>query len=214
MTRALNEVDATTKKAARGAGYSWGMAEEAGKATSWLCAHGLDGCGALSALLARTDGKALADLAPAQLSGEWRAASKLMCPILAGATLSDCAYRLNAGDIGLANVAEPLIILAFAASAARQVSTSITVKWDGLTAITDGNGISVSASRDALRAPLADRVVIHAGGDLGSPQPRQSRTTPHAAAWKRLAHLAHRTYAPATEESRLKGAGSGLIDAD
>ena len=33
MNLSLNEVDAMAKKAARGAGYSWGLAEEAGKAT-------------------------------------------------------------------------------------------------------------------------------------------------------------------------------------
>ena len=214
MTRSLNEVEATAKKAARGAGYSWGMAEEAGKATSWLCARGLDGCKAMSALLAQTDGIALAELAPAQISGEWRAKSKLMCPILAGSVVSDCAYRLKTEEIILGPVAEPLLVLAFVAGAARQVSTTLTAIWYGVTAVTDGDAISVSASGNTLHAPMADRVVIRAGGDLGSTQPRQSRATPDAAAWTRLEHLAHRTYAPATEESRLKGAGSGLIDID
>ncbi|NND22495.1 MAG: DUF3726 domain-containing protein, partial [Silicimonas sp.] len=42
MSYSLNEVEATAKKAARGAGYPWGLAEEAAKATRWLCAHDID----------------------------------------------------------------------------------------------------------------------------------------------------------------------------
>ena len=33
MSLSLNEVESTAKKAARGAGYPWGLAEEAAKAT-------------------------------------------------------------------------------------------------------------------------------------------------------------------------------------
>lgn len=56
MVLSLNEVQVTAKKAARGAGYPWGIAEEAGQAARWLCSHGLDGCAALAGVLARFDG--------------------------------------------------------------------------------------------------------------------------------------------------------------
>ena len=36
MNVSMNEVESMAKTAARGAGYSWGLAEEAGKATRWL----------------------------------------------------------------------------------------------------------------------------------------------------------------------------------
>lgn len=32
--------------------------------------------------------------------------------------------------------------------------------------------------------------------------------------WSRLMQFAHRTYVPATERSRLEGAGAGMIDND
>ena len=47
MNYSLNAVESTAKRAARGAGYPWGLAEEAGKATRWLSHQGLEGCGAL-----------------------------------------------------------------------------------------------------------------------------------------------------------------------
>ncbi|MEL7259121.1 MAG: DUF3726 domain-containing protein, partial [Pseudomonadota bacterium] len=43
MSWSLNEVESLARKAARGAGYSWGLAEEAGKATRWTCAAGWPG---------------------------------------------------------------------------------------------------------------------------------------------------------------------------
>ena len=36
MTYSLYEIEVTGKRAARGSGFSWGLAEEAGKATRWL----------------------------------------------------------------------------------------------------------------------------------------------------------------------------------
>ena len=43
MSLSLNEVESLAKKAARGTGYPWGLAEEAAKASRWLAARGVDG---------------------------------------------------------------------------------------------------------------------------------------------------------------------------
>ena len=44
MTWSLNELEAEVKKAIKGAGLSWGLAEEGSKAVRWLAAHGADRC--------------------------------------------------------------------------------------------------------------------------------------------------------------------------
>jgi hypothetical protein len=207
----LNEVEATAKKAARGAGYSWGMAEEAAKTTRWLCAHGLDGCASLAALLGKTDGAVLADMAPKSLTDEWHASSGMLCPVMTGAALSDCATRLRQTDIHLANITEPVLILPFVVAAARQLGTTITVAWDGLSATTDGTDISWKGDED-LTAATTVRVTIRIGGTLDRSAPHHTRAAPDAAVWNRLHQLAGRTYAPATEESRLLGAGVGVSD--
>ena len=41
MYMSLNEIDVSVKRAARGVGMSWGLAEEAGKAARWLAARRL-----------------------------------------------------------------------------------------------------------------------------------------------------------------------------
>lgn len=213
MRVSLNEVEAAAKKAARGAGYSWGMAEEAAKATRWLCANGFDGCGSLAALLRRSDNAELTEMATTTLTSEWRAASGALCPILVGAALSDNAKRLEQTEIRMVNVVEPMLVLPFAALAARQLGTTITVTWAGLRATTDGLNVGWSSDHDPI-ASTTNRVAISIGGTLGWTKPHQTRAAPQVAVWGWLQQLAARTYAPATEQSRVLGAGVGTSDSD
>ena len=84
MNWSLNELDAMARKAARGAGYSWGLAEEAGRATRWLAAAGLPGPMCLAQLLAAVDGADFNDFTPAVLAGRCTADSGALCPRLCG----------------------------------------------------------------------------------------------------------------------------------
>ena len=209
MSFALNEVEVTAKKAARGGAYSWGLAEEAAKATRWLCSHGLDGCAALTGLLRRTD--RAEGMAPASLDGDWQAPSGQICALIAGAALSDCAHRLPQGEIRMLNVVSPQMLLPFAAAAARQLGQPVTLSWDGVSVTTDGTGL---AKADIPPTDLAETVIVRTGGDMGKVVDQCTRSTPDPKDWAYLNELAGRTYAPATEESRRKGAGAGLSDND
>ena len=60
----LGEAEALLRKAARGAGRSWGMAEECGRTIRWLESYGLAAMGLAADLLAQTDGMADTALAP------------------------------------------------------------------------------------------------------------------------------------------------------
>jgi len=209
MSYALNEVEVTAKKATRGAAYSWGLAEEAAKATRWLCAQGLDGCARLTGLLRKTDRAAA--MAPVSLDDDWQAPSGQICALIAGAALSDCAHRLARGEIRMLNVVAPQMLLPFAAAAARQLNQPVTLSWGDISVTTDGSGL---AATDVPATDLAEIVTIRMGGDMGQAVAQCTRSTPDPADWAYLNTLAGRTYAPATEESRLKGAGAGLSDND
>jgi hypothetical protein len=52
----LTEIETHCRKAARGAGYHWGEAEELGKAVRWLCANGINGAEQCLKLLKAVDG--------------------------------------------------------------------------------------------------------------------------------------------------------------
>ncbi|MEM6666497.1 MAG: DUF3726 domain-containing protein [Pseudomonadota bacterium] len=217
MDVSLNEVEAMAKKAARGAGYPWGLAEEAARATRWLCAHDLEGCAALADLLDRIDGANLADAAPhltntgAHLTDTgWIANGDWLCPIQTGAAMADRAVDITSQPFRLGPVAAPLLLLPFAGLVVQASDGTVTVSWDGATATTDGADVTFEGSQ----TPHCNGAVVKRGGTLATPLPRRARAAPSSHIWQRLNNYAHRTYAPATEESRQRGAGSGGSDTD
>ncbi|MFY2825336.1 DUF3726 domain-containing protein [Ruegeria sp. MALMAid1280] len=209
MSFSLNEMEATAKRATRGAGYSWGQAEEASKAARWLCAQGMDGAGALARLLTLGLASDLAAHRPRQVDGPWQGDGDL-CPLSAGPLLSDCAHLLKTGPVELQAVVSPALLLPFAANAARVLKSCISIEIDGVRAVTDGDHL---AAPDIL--PItARRVTVSQGVAPDVPRNRHTRAQPTLDDWAVLNRFAHRTYAPATEESRLLGAGAGLSDND
>lgn len=174
----LGEVEALCKKAARGAGLPWGLAEEAGFAARWLSAHGFDGAGLV-----------LTDL---EMGGS---------TLKLGVALADAP---EAALIPSATV--PPILAPFAAQIAHQRPCILTLP-DGCFSF-DADG---AVSHDAKSGTLAFAFGAARGGQVLQ---RRTRATVTEATLERLTDFAARTYAPATEASRLAGAGAGLSDND
>lgn len=211
MSWSLNEVEATVRKAARGAGYSWGMAEEAGRAVRWLCAHSVDGCGAFLRALMYFEKDAGRPPPTPHVSGDtWSATEGPLCPLILGVALSDRAMLMEGRPQHLKSVLEPLMLLPFAAHVARVTGTLMQVRSDVGVAVTDGvrlglEGTPCSAPTDIIFQPVSNATLdMHAA----------SRAAPEPDVWVMLNRVAARTYAPATEASRLKGAGAGTSDND
>ncbi|WP_170468703.1 DUF3726 domain-containing protein [Ruegeria arenilitoris] len=209
MNLSLNEIEATAKRATRGAGYSWGQAEEAGKATRWLCAQGLDGVETLARLLALGFANDPASHRPQDLDELWHAEGDL-CPLSVGPLLSDTAQFLDTGSIQMQRVAAPALLLPFASNAARIQKCALQIEFDDMKAVTDGTRLSSPGSFPEK----AQGVTISKATTQSLPREQQTRAHPNSDDWAVLNQFAHRTYAPATEESRLLGAGSGLSDND
>ncbi len=210
MTLSLNEVEATAKKAARGAGYSWGLAEEAGKAARWLCARDLDGCKALAGLLQEFHGAPQAHWTPMPDRSPWQAQAERLCPLITGATISDRAHDLHDGSFVVSFVIEPALLLPFAASCALQLKAGISVKLPEASAVIEGDALEINGAFPSS----TEAVTISIGGSVSSPSALHHRATPLPQSWQILNRFAERTYAPATEASRLSGAGAGLSDND
>ncbi len=211
MMYSLNEIEAHARKAARGGGYDWGVAEEAGKAVRWLVSHGLNGAAALATHLSvmAHDGP------PQALDGVWTSATGALCPLTAGVTLNDCADRLNAmHEQAMRDVTQPLLVVPFAAWAALHIKAPLTVVWDSVRATTNGYDLHIQGSEDDLNTPQTSALqCVIAQGDhaLVAPALRGAFSTE---VWDKLNTFAQRTYAPATEASRLLGAGAGVTDND
>lgn len=192
MILSLTELESLSKRAARGAGFSWGMAEEAGKATRWLAMHGLPSAHVLAQLLqARAAG--LTD----------------QCPLTLGAQIAD-----SNTTTAQVEVRQPLLILPFIAAVAQQSKTTIGITAPGIAAsvtfvgnlfVTDENPIADTAPQTVSIAPATPS---------GQPYTPQSRTTVSARDFAILQEFEMQTFAPATEASRLAGAGAGVSDND
>ncbi|MEJ6398977.1 DUF3726 domain-containing protein [Yoonia sp. 208BN28-4] len=214
MTHSLNEIDALAKRAARGAGLSWGMAEEAGRAVRWLAAHDLDGITALADVLQTNDGRPTADTAPIVTTGAWTSQSGQMCPLAAGAAMADLADAFPPErGYDLAGVQHPILIVPFAAMVARHRQHAIKVAYDTVRLVTDGVGLAIM-DENGRRDVYEGHVKITFTDTPHSYDPPRQRGRVAADGWARLNTFAQRTYAPATEESRRLGAGAGLADND
>ena len=216
MTFSLNEIEAMGKRAARGAGLPWGLAEEAGKAARWLTARGLPGPEQLAEILTRNDGKSYDELAPVSAAGVWHAPSGRLCPLAAGAALCDRAAEIAAGqEIEFGPTAQPLLLAPYAAGAAKLTGAAVNLSWAGAVMVFTPDGVSIDGERAALTARSADSVRCRRAEnvEVASPSGAAGRIV-DAETWSRLNAFAQRTFAPATEASRLVGAGAGLVDND
>lgn len=215
MNHSLNEIEAMAKRAARGAGFSWGMAEEAAKGSRWLVGFGLPGPEMLAALLDLNDRIPMAEVTPGSLSGTWSGSAGRLCPVIAGATMSDCAERLLAGeDIVMEEVTHPLLVVPFAGGAALHLGAPVAVEWDGIRLTTDGDALCIQGARERLAAKRTATLRCTSQATLTAPITPVFRGQIDTECWERLSAFAHRIYAPATKESRLRGAGAGLSDND
>lgn len=204
MSYSLNETEALCRKATRGAGYSWGEADEAGRAARWLHMQGLPGAASLANAL-ETPGAEVALDETGGISG-----AGPLCAIKAGIALADHLHLITTTtSLRLTAVNEPLLLLGFAGCASFTAPEAIEVVTEQAKAVvfrdamalSQGFGPSSPITLTLAQAPL----------DLLD---RRSRAMIPDDIYTRLNSFAQRTYAPATAASRIAGAGAGLSDND
>ncbi len=216
MIWSLNEIEATCRKAARGAGFSWGLAEEAGKAARWLTEQGHPGANLIARLLIRHDGIAMSQLAPVRTEGVWAAPGGMLCPIIAGTALSDrAALVVNVGELTIGQIAVPLVLCYFARALLGPDIQSVNLSWDRAQATVTEIGLHVTGAPAAVHAESTQTVSIKANLAAFAMQiPPPSDRSVSAKTVVQLQAFAQRTYAPATDLSRSAGAGAGETDND
>ena len=217
MIVSLNEIDSTIRKAFRGASYSWGEAEEAGKAALWLCQHDFDVLNLFLELVGSTNEQSVSEKRPTKDYGNYQGGRGILCPILAGCMIADRARGLSAGEtIDLKGVQVPVLLFPFVSVAAEMGNLSISVTWPGCHAVFDRDSFELS-EQAGLTATKADveLKINHAENAVRARiaiQPKPMRVD--EGIWSALHGFAAKTYVPASDRSRLAGAGAGLSDQD
>lgn len=214
----LNEVEAYGRRAARGAGMSWGLAEEAGKAARWLSARGLPGVELLLLLLTANDGRRYESMAPAMGARRWESPDGTLCPICCGAALSDrVADRVPGEALVLRALAYPLLLAPFLDHTRHPLAGSFSLRWPGLRMGVSARAVALDyLEASVLYAERVDEAALSVDtGPEADPthRPRIAGVDVQAPVWHALNDLGKRTYVPASAESRAR-AGAGRTDND
>jgi len=201
----LNEIESVVLKAARGAGYEWGLAEEAGAAARWLAQHGLPWAATVATVLAENT---------VRLAGAGRAMSN---PLVAGTWVSDGLTIDSGTGLNLESVVAPLWLAATVGVGGRGKPARVSIAWPQATILTLRGALLHAAGDLANSGPSAVSIrTVPIAEDTVATVRDPSHDTPCAddTVWHLLMDLGQRTYVPASVRSRTTGAGADLSDND
>ncbi len=191
-----------SKGAARGSGLSWGQAEEVSFATVWLLKNGFDVSNDLISLLE-------SDIIypPDNIDEDiWQNKGGDLDPIKSGVALLDLDTNKT---VVLRNVFLPHFLIPFVA----QLSQSMLIEANNFSVVLIDGRVKTnikdwpSRSNEVKLSATSDKIELKY-----SQVPKRCQVADDV--WNRLEELTYLTYAPATEESRVLGAGAGLSDND
>jgi hypothetical protein len=215
MIVSRNEIESLALKAARGAGMSWGLAEEASVAAGWLAERAMPWADTLAGVLAQAR-----TTSPPQIAGLAITPSRpgtRLCPIMTGALLSDLGPPTDAMEVR--DLLAPLWLAPFLASWTGP-NRAVRLAWEKvhLSVTQSGTPGASAVPTAALAAAFGDSVAIALERTDRTQQLRTRRGSSGYDvpddAWRALQELEHKTYVPASAQSRIAGAGAGLLDND
>ena len=196
----LGETAALATKAARGAGMPWGLADETGVAVSWLHAHGIPGLAALCRYLKWHDNGSVTQW-PDRPAGV-----ACYCPIALGTAYMDGAIPLT---LAIDTIREPVLMLPFIAK--RAGFQPLQVNMGPLIICVSADGVFNPYLDTALLISQAKCTINHATDTATMTPYELTQRVPSYffGCVTVLDEFAKKTYAPATDESRMAGAGAG-----
>ncbi|MEP1442622.1 MAG: DUF3726 domain-containing protein [Hyphomicrobiales bacterium] len=205
----LNEISATLRKAAVGSGFDVGRAQDIAAAGCWLISSGYDGAGAvLKAIEAGPQ--------PISFDGEnshFQNVHVASCG-LAAVDIVEGSERFVVSYNPL-DVPELLLGFVGVASAANDNDYTIAFGSKGGVLLC----VEPDTSLDDFFGDKAAKMTLWTvrQGVVISKDDQISQEDEHRMdleTWVKLLDLAQKTYVPASEASRLSGAGAGLVDND
>ena len=131
--------------------------------------------------------------------------------------ISDLGTALTTDNNALlfsGNLYSPGILLPFVADIARDFGRNLQINIDSQSVGISSDGELESTDFSILQVNKVDFSVVETSRELLTLSPGNRRVTVSDTSLSYLGALAHRTYVPASEQSRESGAGAGLTDND
>ena len=198
----LSEIDTTSKRASKAAGYSWGIAEEIGKAIRNLELFGLSGIINLNLYL-----KKIKKNHPNKINKiEKENKNEELCPIYCGiAFLDQCRQLESLSSVKFYNVNFPILIIPFVSKASEIIGKKILIKFNKTSFLMNFNKSILSKNVDKQVITSVNEINIEFLENTNSFSEKE---------WKELYKLSEETFVEETESLKSKGAGAGLTDND
>ena len=202
--KSLSEIDTVSKRATRGAGFDWGIAEEVGKNIRMLEMLGIAGIKNLNHYYKI---KVKKNFEKINLIDKENKSNKLeYCPIIAGVSFLDQVRSLESlSEIKFENIAFPILFLPFVSRASEIVGRKILLTVDNRTFLLNYNTSIYSNSLNEGVTTIGNNVVVKFLENLDSFTENE---------WKELYALSEETFVEENDSLKHGAAGAGLTDND
>ena len=207
----LSEIESQCKKAAKGVGFSWGLAEEAGIVARNLCEIGLPGPDTIYKNLRCFDNSELT----------YSRSTKDVflfnnCPVsgfLVGIFIVDRLYSVGQNrSWTLGNVIGPLAVVGVLLRLTK-TKYSFFLEWENFKFQLNETGFKISGIN--INPERVGKITINIKkSKMISKLDFFETFEVSNLIWAELSKMAERTYVPASETSRVRGAGAGIFDND
>jgi len=200
--QSLSEIDTTSKRASKAAGFSWGIAEEIGKAIRSLELFGLPGIKNLNLYLNKIKKNHPEKVNKIDKENK----NKELCPIYCGVAFLDQCKKLEIlKNIKFYNVNYPILILPFISKASEILGKKILIEFNKSSLLMNFNKSIFSKNLGVQVISLVNEMSIEFLENKNAFSDQE---------WQELYKLSEKTFVEETDSLKAKGAGAGLTDND
>ena len=201
--RSFSEIETAVKRATRGMGFSWGIAEEVGKNIRLLEMFGLPGFKNINQYfkdLRNQEFEKISTISSVNNS------KSLYCPITMGLNFFDQSIHLkDANNIQINNLGFPLLFIPFVSRTSEIIGKRIFLKIDNKEFLFNFNQAVYSNYLSGDIVEKSEKINL---------QFLENKNSFSENEWSELYKISENTFVEETEESKQKAAGAGLTDND
>ena len=202
--KSFSEIETTTKRATRAAGYSWGIAEEVGKSIRLLELYGFPGVKNLNQYYQNKKKEKYQDI---KVINQINKSDKsLYCPIMLGVSFLDQIKKLETlKKCSFQGIAYPILLLPFLSRCSEIIGKKIFLEFEENKFLLNFN-LSISSNYFQQELPFKSNnteIIFLENKDNFSDLE-----------WKNLYKLSEDTFVEETDSLKQGAAGAGLTDND
>ncbi len=202
--RSLSEIETTSKRASRAAGFSWGISEEVGKSIRLLELFGLPGIKNLNKYFKEKNLKNFENLK--LITEENHPKTSAYCPINLGVCFLDQIQTMETYEkFSFKHIAYPLLLLPFLSRCSELIGKRILFNFDDKKFLLNFN-LNISSNSINNEYPLiAENIEIIFVDNKDNFSELE---------WKNLYKLSEQTFVEERDSLKQGAAGAGLTDND